>query len=228
MSSESHTPDGERGTMRSYIIGFILSLVFTFIPYFMVVNHTVKGTALLATMLGFAVLQMLVQVIFFLHLGRGPKPKWNLFFFISTVGIILVVVAGSIVIIHNLHYNMAPSEQVKKLVNDEGIAQVNGQKTGACTELLANHQVTITNGQVTPAHTTAHTCDTLTFYNQSSSTLTLQFVSIGPYPHESYAGETELTIRKGQGMTINLSETGMYQFYDNSQTTTAGNFTVTP
>jgi len=226
MSDIAH--DSEHGTMRSYIVGFLLSLVFTFIPYYMVVNHTVAGTALLSTILGFAVLQMLVQVIFFLHLGRGPKPKWNLFFFVATVGIILVVVAGSIVIIHNLHYNMTPADQIKKLVNDEGIAQVSGQKTGACPEFHSNRQVTIKNGAVSPLHTTAHQCDTLTFLNKDTSTLTLSFITLGPYPHETYAGENELTIRKGQGTTITLSEIGTYRFYNQSQTTTAGDFTVKP
>src|SRR5687768_12731131 len=90
------TQNSEHGTMKSYVIGFVLSLIFTFIPYYLVVNKTVSGGVLLATILGFAVLQMIIQITFFLHLGRGPKPKWNLYFFISTVGIILVVVGGSI------------------------------------------------------------------------------------------------------------------------------------
>ena len=113
-------------TINSYIVGFVLSLIFTAIPYYMVVNQTVTGTSLLLTILGFAVLQMLVQIFFFLHLGRGPKPLYNVVFFASTVGIILVVVGGSIVIINNLHYNKSPSDQTKSLVEGEGIYQIDG------------------------------------------------------------------------------------------------------
>ena len=72
-------PKAERGTITSYVIGFLLSLVFTAIPYYLVVNKTVEGNTLLATILGFAVLQMAVQIFFFLHLGRGPKPLYNVF-----------------------------------------------------------------------------------------------------------------------------------------------------
>lgn len=225
MSNLSHGAKTEHGTMKSYVIGFILSLIFTFIPYGLVVNQTITGTALLVTIVGFALIQMLIQITFFLHIGRGPKPNWNLFFFVSTFGIILVVVGGSIMIMNNLHYNMSPEDKVKKLVNDEAIAQVGGKETGACKELYENHQVTIVDGLVYPSHTTAKKCDTLTFINKDPETRAIGF---GEHPdHGSYAGESDLLIiQKGHNETITLSETGTYQFHDHQQAETAGEFTV--
>lgn len=219
-------PDQEHGTMKSYVIGFILSLVFTFISYYMVVNQTVRGSLLLATILAFAVLQMIIQIIFFLHLGRGPKPLYNVVFFISTVGIILLVIGGSIMIINNLHYNMAPLDQAKKLANDEGIYQIGGEQTGACQGQHANHQITIKNDQVSPLYTLARKCDTLTFINEDSG---IREINFGAHPqHEVYAGETELLIRKSKAKTITLSESGTYQFHDHLHAETAGGFTVNP
>lgn len=216
----------EHKTLESYIVGFILSLIFTFIPYYMVVNHTLSSPKLFLAILGFAVLQMLVQITFFLHLGRGPKPFYNVGFFISTVGIILVVVGGSIVIINNLHYNMSPADQIKRLVNDEGIYQVGGEKTGACQGRHANHLVTIKNGQVSPVRTLAIKCDTLTITNDDKISREITF---GPHPgHQSYAGVRELVLRKGLSKTITLSEPGTYQFHDHLRKETAGNFTVVP
>ncbi len=218
--------DHEHGTMQSYVIGFVLSLVFTVIPYYLVVHKTISGRSLLLTILGFAVIQMIIQITFFLHLGRGPKPRWNLFFFVSTVGIILIVVGGSIMIIHNLHYNMLPSDQIKKLANDEAIYQIDGEKTGACEGQHLNHQITIKNGQVSPLHTDAGKCDTLTFINEDDQ---IRDIAFGEHPqHESYAGESELTVRKGQGKTITLSQSGTYKFHDHLQESTAGDFTVMP
>ncbi len=211
-------------TIDSYIIGFILSLVFTAIPYYMVVKQTVTGTSLLVTILGFAVLQMLVQVFFFLHLGRGPKPLYNVVFFVATVGIILVTVAGSVVIINNLHYNKTSSDQTKSLIEGEAIYQINGEHTGACHGQYANHQVTIKNGLVTPQHTNAQKCDTLTFLNEDTEVRELAF---GEHPeHKAYAGETEYIIRAGKTKTITLSESGTYLFHDHLQPETAGDFTV--
>lgn len=220
-----HSSKAEHKTMTSYIVGFALSLVFTFIPYYMVVNQTVTGTALLVTILGFAVVQMLIQIVFFLHLGRGPKPLYNVVFFISTVGIILVVVGGSIVIINNLHYNKTTSDQVKVLVEGEGIYQVGGEKTGACQGQHANHLVTIKSGIVIPLYTDAKKCDTLTFSNQDQEVRELTF---GEHPeHKTYAGETEYIIRSGKNKTITLSESGTYRFHDHLQPDTAGYFSVT-
>lgn len=228
MSDSSHssgsTSNHEHGTMEAYVIGFLLSLIFTFIPYYLVVNQTVRGAGLLAMILGFAVVQMIIQITFFLHLGRGPKPRWNLFFFMATVGIILVIIGGSIMIINNLHYNMTPLDQTKRLVTDEGIYQIGGEKTGACQVLRDNHKVTIKNGQVTPLHTEARQCDTLTFINEDD---VVRDIAFGEHPeHGVYAGESDLTVQKGRGKTITLSETGTYTFHDHFQEETAGNFSV--
>ncbi len=220
-----HKPQHEHGTMASYVIGFILSLVFTLIPYYMIVHHTASSSLLLAMILGFAVTQMVIQITFFLHLGRGPKPRWNLYFFVATVGLILVVVGGSVIIINNLHYNKMPSDQVKSLVNDENISQIGGQQTGACEGQHANHLVTIKDNKVSPLHTDAQRCDTLTFSNKDSD---IKEVAFGEHPHHTaYAGQTEYIIRGGHNETITLSEVGTYKFHDHLQEETAGDFTVT-
>lgn len=220
----AHKLQHEHRTTTSYIVGYVLSLIFTFIPYYLVVNQSITGSSLLLTILGFAVLQMLVQIFFFLHLGRGPKPLYNVVFFVSTVGIILVVVGGSIVIINNLHYNKSPSDQTKVLVNNEAIHQIGGEQTGACHGQNANHQVIIKNNTVVPSYTHAKKCDTLTFSNQDSEVRQIVF---GEHPdHKTYAGESEYIIRKGQNKTITLSEIGEYRFHDHLQPETAGHFSV--
>lgn len=222
----SHEKQKEHGTVESYVTGFILSLIFTFIPYYLVVNQTVTGTVLLATILGFGVLQMIVQVTFFLHLGRGPKPNWNFFFFVSTISLILVVVGGSMVITNNLHGNMTPADKTKKLVDGEGIYQIGGEITGACQGHNTNHQVVIQNGQVSPLHTVAAKCDTLTFINKDDAVLEITF---GTHPaHEAYAGQYELLVSNDRAKSITLSEAGTFKFHDHLNPYTYGELLVTP
>jgi cytochrome o ubiquinol oxidase operon protein cyoD len=220
------SPKREHGTTASYIVGFLLSLVFTAVPYYMVVHASASGNTLLVTILGFAVLQMIIQIVFFLHLGRGPKPFYNVVFFISTIGIILVVVGGSMFIMHNLHYNMAPADDLsKKVAEGEAIYQVGGEKTGACHGVNANHKVTISKGKVSPGNTTAHLCDTLTFINEDNTV----YIAFGEHlKHTPYGGEEEVTVRKGRPKTMTLNQTGTYQFHDHLNPDTAGEFTVTP
>ena len=230
MNNESHNlvtkPKREHGTTRSYVVGFLLSLVLTIVAYSLVVGHVISGDILIATILGFAMLQMIVQIVFFLHLGREPKPHYNLAFFVGTVGLIAVVVGGSMVIMHNLHYNMAPMEEAKSIVNDEGIYQIDGRKTGACQKTGTNHEVMIKDGQVTPSLVEASKCDTITFINEDPAARDMVFSGVDT-GHESYAGMSDVSVYKGRHKTITLSDTGAYQFFDRQDAKTQGSFTVT-
>lgn len=215
------------GSISSYVIGFILSLEFTIIPYYLVTTHrTVPGTTLLTTILVLGVLQMIIQVVFFLHLGRGPKPLYNVAFFVATVGMILVVTVGSIFIMSNLHSRMSPAAVTQKLSQDEAIGQIGGVRTGACQEIGASHIVTITNGAVDVPLTEAHLCDTLTFVNKDSQK---RDISFGPHPHhESYGGESEVVVTSGRSETITLNQAGTFIFHDHLDPDMNGRFTVTP
>lgn len=221
--SHKHSKD-EHGSIASYVFGFILSLVFSLIPYYLVINKTLTGKTLLTTILVFGVIQMIIQIFFFLHLGRGPKPFYNVSFFIATVFLILVVVFGSVFIMDHLHYNMQPSDVTKKLAQKEGLDQVGGEYTGACQDLGANHKVVITNGQAIPNAVNANLCDTLTFINEDDSTRKMSF---GTYPRQdSYGGETEITLTNRRSQSITLNEVGQFKFYDYDQPKTTGYFTV--
>lgn len=125
MNHNPHTPDDRhgaaRGTLTSYTCGFILSIILTLIPYLMVVKHTFTGNGLVAVLIIFAIAQLLVQLVFFLHLGRESKPKWNLLIFIFTVLIVLILVIGTLWIMQNLNYHMAPTEVDQKIFENEAI-----------------------------------------------------------------------------------------------------------
>lgn len=216
----------EYGTTRSYITGFILSLLLTFVPYYMVVNKAAVGNSLVAVILGSAVLQMLVQILFFLHLGRGPKPFYNVVFFFATVGIVIIAVGGSLLIMNNLYRNMSPEDVTKKLAQDEGISQVGGRKTGACQGVKDNHVVTISDSKVSPIAVQANLCDTLTFINEDN---VVRLLAFGTHPkHNTYGGEEEEIVRKGYPKTITLNEAGEYNFHDHLHPTVSGHLFVEP
>lgn len=95
------------GSYKSYIIGFILSIILTLIPYWLVVNHwSPKREVTIIAIMVFAVLQLLIQLVFFLHLGSESKPRWNLMAFLFTILVVAILVVGSIWIMYNLDYNM--------------------------------------------------------------------------------------------------------------------------
>lgn len=102
----NHDNGSAHGSTKSYIIGFILSIILTLIPYYIVVNHTLGVENTHIVILAFAVLQLLVQVVFFLHLNAESGPKWNLLAFTFTIIVLAILVVGSIWIMYNLDYNM--------------------------------------------------------------------------------------------------------------------------
>jgi cytochrome o ubiquinol oxidase operon protein cyoD len=209
---------------KSYVTGFILSLIFTFVPYYLVVNKVATGNAILSIILVFALLQMGVQLVFFLHLGWAPKMRWNLFFFVSTYGMILFITVASIWIMAHLHHNMAPAEVQQKLVDDEAIAQIGGEKTGACHDTGDNHRVLISSGKSYPTVTAAKRCDTLTIINEDEVSRDVSFGTKGA--NQPYAGVWDLSLSGGRGKTITLSEAGSFHFYDHLHPDTSASFTV--
>src|SRR5579864_8251487 len=100
-------PIEKKGTLKNYIIGFVLSIILTLVPYFFVMEHALTGYILITVIVVFAFIQLLVQLLFFLHMRQESKPRLNLVIFISFFGIILVVVIASIWIMQHLNYNMS-------------------------------------------------------------------------------------------------------------------------
>lgn len=106
------------GTYTSYITGFVLSLALTALAYLLVVNGYFSGVnQAVAVVIGLAIAQLFVQLIFFLHLGRESKPRWNAMALIFAAIVVVVVVLGSIWIMKNLDYNMHQSD--KQIIKDE-------------------------------------------------------------------------------------------------------------
>ena len=101
---EAHL-DGH-GSLKSYIIGFILSIILTLIPYYIVTTHAMSVTLTYAMVLLFAVLQFIIQVVFFLHVSEGQDSKWNIMALVFTIVVLLILIFGSMWIMYNLDYNM--------------------------------------------------------------------------------------------------------------------------
>lgn len=95
-----------RKTLKSYITGLTLSLIFTFCAFGLVVDHSMSTAFLYVSLAILAVLQLLAQVVFFLRLSASREGRWTSMPFILTLLIVVVVVGGSLWIMANLYYNM--------------------------------------------------------------------------------------------------------------------------
>lgn len=93
-------------SLKPSFLGFVLSLLLVFSAYQIVVHHHLSGQWLVFTVVGFAFLQAILQLVFFLHLGLESKPHWNTITFLFTVLVIIIVIGGSLWIMNNLSYDL--------------------------------------------------------------------------------------------------------------------------
>lgn len=114
-----HAQDKPEGTYLSYIVGFVASIVLTLLAFFIVGGHILSGTPLLIALGVLALTQLVVQLVFFLHLSFKPQSRSHLFVFLFMVLIVVIVVFGSIWIMNNLNYNMMSNPEVTEYLDRE-------------------------------------------------------------------------------------------------------------
>jgi len=103
--SDSHAG---HGGVKSYLIGFVMAVVLTVIPFAIVMNHTFSTGVTVAIISIMAAVQMLVHIVYFLHMDRSPEQRSNVQVGLFSVLIIGIVVVGSLWVMHNMNINMMP------------------------------------------------------------------------------------------------------------------------
>lgn len=104
-----HGDNHAHGTFGSYMIGFGLSVILTAIPFWLVMTGVLGDPQLTAfTIMGFAVLQILVHMIYFLHMNTRSEGGWTMLALIFTIVLVVITLAGSIWVMYHLNNNMMP------------------------------------------------------------------------------------------------------------------------
>lgn len=93
--------------LGSYLIGFVLAVVLTAIPFYVVMTHALPPSRAMLVIGVAAILQVLVHLRFFLHITFASTPKENLLAIVFTAVLILIMVGGSFWIMFDLHTRMA-------------------------------------------------------------------------------------------------------------------------
>ncbi|MBB4076003.1 cytochrome o ubiquinol oxidase operon protein cyoD [Bartonella fuyuanensis] len=104
MRNETHGP-----SIGSYLIGFILAVFFTlgsFVPVMYGMMESWAISTKVAYLIGMAIIQIIVQIVFFLHLGSDPDAKWNFSALWFAAICIFIIIGGTWWAISHLNYNM--------------------------------------------------------------------------------------------------------------------------
>jgi len=95
-----------RGSLKSYLTGFVLALILTAIPFALVISSTWSFAVTLAGIFAAGIVQILVHLHYFLHLDTTSAARWNVLALIFTLLIMVLFVGGTLWIMSNLNYRM--------------------------------------------------------------------------------------------------------------------------
>ena len=97
------------GSFKDYLIGFILAAVLTAIPFWIVIYDVFRNPKVGAVViLIFAFVQIVVHMVYFLHMNSKSEGGWTVLALIFTSVLVVITLTGSLWVMEHLDYNMMP------------------------------------------------------------------------------------------------------------------------
>jgi len=103
-------------SLSGYLTGFGLSVVLTAVPFWLVMSGVLGDkqiTALVIT--AFAAVQIVVHMIFFLHMNTTSEGGWTMMALIFTIVMVAIALTGSLWVMHHLNVNMMPTHEMGRM-----------------------------------------------------------------------------------------------------------------
>lgn len=96
-------------TTKGYVTGFVLSVILTAIPFWIVMNKVFasSGVTVLVILL-FAAVQIVVHMVYFLHMDPKAEGGWNMLALVFTIVLVVITLSGSLWVMYHLKQNMMP------------------------------------------------------------------------------------------------------------------------
>jgi cytochrome o ubiquinol oxidase operon protein cyoD len=105
-----HDDIGYHATVKGYVVGFVLSVILTAIPFWLVMAKVLPSSATGLVILGFAAVQMVVHMVYFLHLNAKVEGGWSMLALLFTIAVVVIMLAGSIWVMYHMNANMMPMD----------------------------------------------------------------------------------------------------------------------
>lgn len=113
-----HEDSGPHSTFKGYAIGFVLAVILTAIPFWLVMNKVIADSSTLGfVVLGFAAVQVVVHMIYFLHMNTKVEGGWSMLAMLFTLMVLIIMMAGSIWVMYHMNKNMMPTMSSQDMRN---------------------------------------------------------------------------------------------------------------
>lgn len=114
--SHGHDEGRDHGSKSSYLTGFVLSVILTAIPFWLVMTNALANTNwTIAIVVALAAVQIIVHMIYFLHMNTKSDGGWTMMALIFTVIVLAIALTGSIWVMFHLTSNMMPMHDMSQM-----------------------------------------------------------------------------------------------------------------
>lgn len=111
---DHHGHTGPHVTRKDYVTGFVLAAILTAIPFWLVMSHVFGSTTATAmAVMAMAAVQVVVHMIYFLHMNSRNEGGWSLLALMFTMLLVGIVLTGSLWVMYHLDVNMMPTMSVQ-------------------------------------------------------------------------------------------------------------------
>ncbi|MBP0628199.1 MULTISPECIES: cytochrome o ubiquinol oxidase subunit IV [unclassified Cupriavidus] len=108
---------GPHATLGGYLTGFVLSVFLTAVPFWLVMGGVFEKsstTAIVILLIG--AVQIVVHMIYFLHMNARSEGGWNMLSLMFTLTLVVITLTGSLWVMFHLNSNMMPKMHHERTV----------------------------------------------------------------------------------------------------------------
>jgi cytochrome o ubiquinol oxidase operon protein cyoD len=104
-----HDDGASHSTLKGYLTGFVLSVILTAIPFWLVMAKVFdKPNVTALVILAFAAVQIVVHMVYFLHMDSKSQGGWTMLALIFTIVLVVITLSGSLWVMYHLKTNTMP------------------------------------------------------------------------------------------------------------------------
>ena len=104
--THTNSSDFPHVSVGGYLIGFVLAVVLTVASFWAATSGAFKGESALVALAVLAAVQVIVHVVFFLHVNASKGQRWHALSFAYTILMSLILIVGTVWVMHNVHMLM--------------------------------------------------------------------------------------------------------------------------
>ena len=105
-----HEEEAPHASFSGYMIGFLASVLLTAVPFWLVMGNVLGSqNTTVVVILGFAMIQIVVHMVYFLHMNFHSEGGWNMLALLFTAVLLFITLSGSLWVMYHMNVNMMPS-----------------------------------------------------------------------------------------------------------------------